>query len=59
MKVGDLVTVETFGIGVIVETDINDYLGEPMFKVAFFNEFLDEWFYEGYLDKLVAVKKCP
>tara|TARA_Y100000592_G_scaffold51912_1_gene82111 strand:+ start:640 stop:813 length:174 start_codon:yes stop_codon:yes gene_type:complete len=48
MKVGDLVTVVSFGIGVIVETDFDEDNGEAMFKVAFFNEFLDEWFYEGY-----------
>ena len=50
MKVGDIVTVETFGIGVIVEVD-----GEDMFKVAFFNEFHDEWLYGDFLNKLEVV----
>tara|TARA_Y100000592_G_scaffold51912_1_gene82108 strand:+ start:43 stop:222 length:180 start_codon:yes stop_codon:yes gene_type:complete len=59
MKIGDLVTVETFGVGVIVETDFDEDNRETMFKVAFFNEFLDEWFHGAHLDKLEAVKKCP
>jgi len=51
MKVGDLVTVETFGMGVIVEGAINRYM-EQLFKVAFFNGLADEWFYAGDLDRL-------
>ena len=56
MKVGDLVTVETFGVGVIVETDKDDW-GDDMFMVVFFNEFLDEWLHGDCLDKL-EVKTC-
>ena len=55
MQIGDLVTVQTFGIGVIVEVDAK--LSRPMFKVAFFNEFLDEWFFAGYLDKLEVISE--
>ena len=54
MKIGDLVTVETFGLGVIVETDFDE---EAMFKVAFFNEFLDEWFVVGNLDRIEVISE--
>mgnify|MGYP000152057119 CR=1 FL=1 len=54
MKAGDLVTVETFGIGVIIEVDKVD-VGQVMFKVAFFNEFHDEWLHCVDLDKLEVI----
>ena len=56
MKIGDLVTVETFGMGVIVEADINGYM-EQLFKVAFFNGLADEWFYDGDLDRLEVINE--
>ena len=56
MKIGDLVTVVGFGIGVIVETDFDEDNEEPLFKVAFFNEFRDDWFYDGYIDSLKVIE---
>ena len=55
MQIGDLVTVVSLGVGVIVETDFDEDNGETMFKVAFFNAqwpYKHAWFYDGYMDKL-------
>ena len=57
MKIGDLVTAIGFGIGIIVDTYTDEDNGEAMFKVSFFNGFLDEWFYDGYLDALEVINE--